>query len=178
MRKRTWASVTGLPLRGMRGGLLETRSVALKYGPAHAAPMAAPAFSTFSALTEALVTAAVFYAYVPALRGAAFRYRIAFAAIAYETLFNITYMVRSLFDIGPGERLELSGGELAFVAFHGSLSLAMFVALIAFTVLAYRAAKVGRNVPIEHRNWTLLFLGLWIVSVTTGWWLYFDLYVV
>lgn len=136
--------------------------------------MAPPPFSTLTAVSEIAVTLAVFYAFWPALRGGMYRGGLLAVALLYEFAFNITYMARRLVEFGLDAEIE--PGLVALAAFHGALSGVMFLGLVGFALAAWVAQRDGRNLPAEHRGFTLGFLGLWIVSVGSGEILYASLY--
>lgn len=128
-----------------------------------------PLFSTFSAVTELLVTAAVVWFFYNALKKADYRWGVITAALIYETLFNITYMVSRLALHTSSTDVERPGWYIGFVAFHGTLSLVMFLGLIALVVWAYERRKQGMEDPLgAHRKLSWTFLVLWFVSIGTG----------
>lgn len=128
-----------------------------------------PPLSTLSAVTELFVTAAVFYFFYQALRHANYRWGLMTVAIVYETLFNITYMVSRLIVHEEGATHQHPGWVTGFVAFHGSLSLVMFLGLIGFVVWAWRRVRAGEPDPIgARRSLSYGFLVLWTISILTG----------
>jgi putative flippase GtrA len=127
---------------------------------------AVPLLSALSALTELFVTAAVFYVLYVALTRNELKVPLLAAALGYEVLFNISYMSWRLFT--HPEPSHHPSWMVALVAGHGTLSLAMFVALVAVSVVATRAHRAGRNVFRERQALTYLFAGLWVVSLASG----------
>lgn len=128
-----------------------------------------PLFSTFSAVTELLVTGAVVWFFYQALKKGQYRWGIITAALVYETLFNITYMVSRLTAHTSSAEVERPDWYIGFVAFHGTLSLVMFLGLIALVVWAYERRKQGMADPLgTHRGLSWTFLALWFVSILTG----------
>lgn len=128
-----------------------------------------PAFSTLSAITELFVTAAVIWFFWHALRGADYRWGVMTVAIAYETLFNITYMVLRLVSHEEGVTHQHPAWVTWFVGFHGAISLAMFVGLIWLVVWAWRRVRAGDADPIGRRaKLSYTFLALWAVSILSG----------
>ncbi len=128
-----------------------------------------PLYSTFSAITELLVTGVVFWFFYQALRHANYRWGIMAAALAYETLFNITYMVSRLFTHEEGVTHEHASWVTWYIAAHGTLSLVMFIALVWFVIWAWRRTRKGDLDPIgAHRNWAYTFLVLWTISILSG----------
>lgn len=130
--------------------------------------MSVAAFSHFSAASELLVTAGVFYFFWRALRHNDFRWTLVWTVIAFETLFNITYMAGRFAAHEPVAGKTPSWATALFIA-HGTLSLVMFVGLVAFVLVAFRHERVDRTNLFRARlatTWT--FLTLWTLSVATG----------
>lgn len=124
-------------------------------------------FSHFSAVSELFVTAAVFYFFWKAVKEDDHRWAFITVVIAFETLVNITYMARRLVESEP--KGTAAGWTVALAAVHGALSLLMFLGLVAFVLLSFRAARVEhRNYFREHPLTTATFLVLWTLSVLTG----------
>lgn len=136
--------------------------------------MAPPPFSTLSAISELLVTGAVFYAFWPAYRGRMFRGGLLAVALVYETLFNITYMTRQLVSFGRSPDIE--PGIVWLAILHGIFSLVMFVGLLFFAGISYKEKRAGVNFPAERLGFLTGFLVLWSISVLSGEVLYATLY--
>jgi hypothetical protein len=123
-------------------------------------------FSTLSAITELVVTAAVVYFFWRALKHQNYRWPIITAALVYETQFNITYMVSRF---GAHTESENAAWYTLFVIFHGTLSLIMFLGLIGFVLWARSAYKAGDPHPLGRvHGLTYTFLALWGVSIVSG----------
>ncbi len=131
------------------------------------------AFSTFSAISELVVTALVLYVIVSNLKGGPFRAGLLFATLTFEIAVNVTYMISRALVVVRNAPNPLAEWVGLLGAFHGVLSLGMLIGLIAISVLAYRASKRGRSFFREHRRLTYAFLALWLISVGTGELLYF-----
>ena len=128
-----------------------------------------PLFSTFTLITELFVTATIFYVFYSGYKRNIFPAKAAFFALAYETLFNISYMVyRSVQESAEHEEEAEMTAEIALAIFHGTLSLIMFISLIAFLVLAWRNYREGINYFKEHTTLTVTFLFLWSLSILSG----------
>lgn len=127
---------------------------------------AVPALSALSAVTELFVTAAVFYVLYVALTRNELKARLLGFALAYEVLFNISYMTYRL--LSHPEPSAHPPWMIALVGGHGILSLAMFLALVAVSVIAYRRHAEGRNLFRERIALTYAFAGLWVVSLASG----------
>jgi hypothetical protein len=124
-------------------------------------------FSHFSAVSELFVTAGVFYFFWRAMRRDDFRWAFIAIVVAFETLFNITYMFSRLAQHQVEH--DHSAWATALLAGHGGLSFLMFVGLIAFVTLAFRARHVEKtNYFLAHRALTWTFLVLWTLSVASG----------
>lgn len=131
--------------------------------------MEAPLFSTFTLLTELCVTATIVYVFYSGYKHNRFPAKPAFFAIAYETLFNISYMVyRSLEHSSEHKDESEAGFEVLLAIFHGVLSLAMFISLIVFLLIAWKKYKAGINFFFAHKVLTGLFLFLWSLSILSG----------
>lgn len=129
--------------------------------------MAVPAFSHLSAFTELLVTAGVFYFFWQAMARDNFRWGFVWILIAYETVFNITYMASRLAQHAPSP--DYPAWATLLLVVHGTLSLVMFLGLISFVFLAFRDRKVeGENYFRNHSSLTWTFLVLWTASVLSG----------
>jgi len=126
----------------------------------------APFFSTFSAISELFVTASVLYIIISNYKGKPFAWKFAAAVIVFEFSVNMLYMIIRMQDV-PGESGAGSTYALA-AAFHGTLSLLMFILLVIFTFLATSAQKKGEFYFAERPRLTFGLLALWTISVTTG----------
>ena len=128
--------------------------------------MDAPFFSTFSAVSELFVTASVFYIIISNYKRNPFAWKFATAVIIFEFSVNMLYMIIRMQAV-PGESGEGSPYALA-AAFHGSMSLLMFIVLVVYTFLATSAQKRGEFYFAERPKLTFGLLALWTISVTTG----------
>lgn len=128
--------------------------------------MAAPWFSTFTLATEVLVTAAVLYTIHSGWTRNRFPSRLAGAALAYETLFNITYMAYRAATHEPRE--SHSAFHMTVAIFHGTFSLLMFAALLVFFGLAWHGYRRGHNFFLAHRRWTTAFVLAWLLAIGSG----------
>ena len=138
--------------------------------------MIAPLYSTFALVAEPFVTTAVFYTFYQGYRHNRFPEKVAFGAILYETLFNISYM----FYKAPAHFVSIDGKYAWYAALgavHGILSLLMFAGLIVFLTLAYKNYKRGSNYfksPQVHFH--RISSSFWLVALFTGFALYFTTY--
>ena len=143
--------------------------------------MEAPTFSTFSAISELFVTAAVLYVVYQNFTGKGFPWKVAFGVVLFEFTVNMMYMIHRL-NVATGDAAAkaesaLSGGMVAFMAIHGSLSLLVFIMLAVLCCLAFLDMKKQKFFFKEHRKLTYVFVALWMVSVLSGEALYVINYV-
>ena len=136
--------------------------------------MQAPLYSTVSLVTELFVSAGIVTAIVQAYRTGIFRRRLVALTLTYEALFNVSYMIYRVLTHGH-EEIE-SRFEIGLAIFHGTLSLAMFIALIAFMIVAWKRYAKGENFFRKHRVMTGVFLVLWALSILSGILFYFVEY--
>lgn len=125
-----------------------------------------PPFSYFSATSELLVTAAVFYVLWRAYYRNEFKGVLLATTLAFEALFNITYMALRI--ASPAPELHVSPWMEGLLAAHGILSLLMFAGLIAVAVEAFRLHRQGRNLLRERPGTTMTFVVLWSISIVSG----------
>lgn len=135
--------------------------------------MNAPAFSTFSAIAEFFVSAGVFYIVLRSWRQKGFAWLFATVLIVFEFSVNMMYMIFRMREVSAGEVAERVPNPLApFMALHGMLSLVVFLLLVVYSYLAFVAQKRGRHFFHDHPTLAWSYLGLWILSVGSGWALY------
>ena len=133
-----------------------------------------PALSVITLCTELLVTASVYFIIGRSYHTGKFLRAFAFGVLAYEALFNISYMFsRELRGESAG---PLNPYETALAAFHGIFSLVMFVALLAFFLVAARGYRRGENYFLRHRRLTIAFVCAWGISILSGVALFIRLY--
>lgn len=137
---------------------------------------AIPAYSIFSASSELLVTAAVFYVLWRAYARNDFRKGLLAVVLSFEALVNISYMAYRAVVPAAGEALP--GWLTATAALHGILSLAMFLALLFFAAMAWRDDARGENFFRDHKGTTWAFVGLWTLSIVSGEFLFVATYLV
>jgi hypothetical protein len=136
---------------------------------------AIPAYSIFSAGSELLVTAAVFYVLWRAYARDDFRRGLLVVVLSFEALVNISYMAyRAVVPAAGG----LPGWLQATAALHGILSLAMFLALLFFAAMAWRDDARGENFFRDHKGTTWAFAALWTVSIVSGEFLFVATYLI
>jgi len=125
-------------------------------------------FSTFSAVSELIVTAIVLYVIVSNLRGGPLRWKLLFGTLAFEVFVNVTYMVHRSVVITANHPDPLGDWVGILGAFHGVLSLIMLVGLLIMSGLAYRTARRGESYFRNRRGLTHTFVALWVISVGSG----------
>ncbi len=128
-----------------------------------------PVLSIITLCTELVITAIIVYVFYTGYTKNHFPTAVAFFALIYETIFNISYMVYRSIGEGAGHaESTISGGKLLLAIFHGTLSLVMFLSLVVFLLLAWRKYKAGINYFREHSRITIIFLCLWALSIISG----------
>jgi len=135
-----------------------------------------PWFSTFTLLTEALVTASVLYILYSGYYKNRFPAQLTAVTLLYETLFNISYMsYRALSHVDNSTHPD-SSFHIALAIFHGTFSLFMFIALIIFMYFAWKNYKNGINFFQKFKKLTLVFLIAWLIAVVSGFAFYYEAY--
>lgn len=129
--------------------------------------------STFSAVTELGVTAAVYAFLHGAYYHDRFRNGLLAFALTYEVLVNIAYMTFRLFQ---DSHAEYPGWFSALLAGHGLLSLVMFLGLVAIFAMAAVLRRRGRNLFREQPQMTASFAVMWGLSILSGEAIYVYLY--
>lgn len=129
--------------------------------------MAAPLQSTLTLFAEIIITIIVLYVFYSGYRKNKFPRYLAAFAIGYEIVFNISYMVSRMLTHNVAASRD-TGIEIALAAFHGTLSLMMFILLIVFFVFAWKNYSKGTNYFKKRKKITVLFLIFWLVSVLSG----------
>lgn len=127
-----------------------------------------PAFSIFSAISELFVTAAVLYVIISNMRGQALKWKLLFGTLAFELFINISYMFYRTSAIAAENAENLAPLLSGLAAFHGALSLVMFLVLIALSLAAYRQMHLGRHYFQGHKAISIIFLIWWLISVASG----------
>lgn len=138
---------------------------------------APPLFSTFTLFTEVIITCLIFYIFYAAYKYNIFHKKIVFFTLAYEILFNISYMsYRALTheqEVGPHVHTPF---HIGVAVFHGVFSILMFVLLIIFFVIAWRKYNKGINFFKEHKVLTWGFIILWMAAISSGLLFYYLAY--
>ena len=125
-----------------------------------------PPFSIFSALSEVFVTIAVLVAVCRSLKGQPLMIKTLGATLSFELCVNVLYMAGMS---GTVEKSVHPTWFKIFAASHGILSLGMFVGLAILFMLAVWDVKDGRKAWFErHPVGTWIFIGLWMISVSSG----------
>lgn len=141
--------------------------------------MPIPFWSAFTLFTELCVSAFVYLIIYAGYRRGVFHRRIAFAVLAYELLFNISYMAtRAMVGTHEGMAQIMTPYETGLAIFHGTFSLLMFVTLVAFFLTAAGGYAKGANFFRTHPKMTLAFSIAWLVSVLSGVLFFIQLYLV
>lgn len=127
--------------------------------------MHAPLYSTITLCAELLVSASVYYVVYSGYSQNVFRSWLAYGTLAYEILFNMSYMV-----LRAGAHLSehTDTTALVFAIVHGSLSLVMFISLVVFFITAAKKYRAGENYFLAHKKLTLFFTLFWTLSILSG----------
>jgi hypothetical protein len=126
---------------------------------------AIPAFSIFSASTELLVTAAVFYVLRRAWARGEFRGALLAVTLAFEGMVNVAYMA---YRVAVPARAAAPSWTLPFAAAHGLLSIVMYLVLVVLAFGARFGYRRGENYFRERPRATWAFVALWSLSVLSG----------
>ena len=127
---------------------------------------APPLYSSFTLFTEIIITIAILYTFYSGYKKNKFPTKIAFAALIYETFFNVSYMTMRIFT--HEEKPHEVDPDAWLAATHGITSLLMFILLIIFILLAWKNYKKGINYFKKHKIITFLFLFFWMIAILSG----------
>ena len=133
-----------------------------------------PLLSTITLAAELFIFSAILYIFYKGYEGRVFPFSLAYFAIVYEVVFNIGYMIYR--SVGLKSADNLSTNLKILGAVHGILSLVVFVALVILMLLAIKNYKRGINYFREHSKLSFLVIGFWIISLASGFLLYFKAY--
>ena len=126
-----------------------------------------PPFSIFSAVSELLVTAGVFYMVRLNWTRRPFPLSLFVGVALFEALVNVVYMAgrasRAAAGVDP-----ISPAMKASFAAHGTLSLLAYLAFVILAVFAWQDQRAGRYFFRERPALTWTFLAVWTVSVASG----------
>lgn len=125
-------------------------------------------FSTFSAVSELVVTALVLFVVLGNMRGRPLRWKLLFGTLTFEVLVNVAYMVNRTLVVVENHPAPLTHWVTLLGAFHGIMSLVMLIGLIGLAIFAYRAAKQGAAYFQQRPTLTGVFVALWLISVVSG----------
>lgn len=122
-------------------------------------------FSTFTLITELLVTASVLYIFFDGYKKDKFHPKLLFITLAYESLFNINYMAHRTKSV---ETAKMAPWYIALAAFHGIFSLLMFITLVIFFILAWLNFRKNVNYFKKHAVFSKIFITCWMISIISG----------
>lgn len=105
--------------------------------------MTTPLWSLITLCTEVGITACVYYIIWRGYTTGTFLRWFAATVLAYELLFNVSYMATR--EVSSATSPALDPYITALAIFHGVFSLLMFLALIAFFYAARRGYARGEN---------------------------------
>jgi len=129
--------------------------------------MSIPPFSIFSALSELLVTAGVFFVVRRNWTRRTFPGAVFLAVALFEALVNVLYMANRAARVSSGGDVLPTWMKL-FYAGHGLLSLLAYIVFVILGVFAYQDQKRGRWFFAERPALTWTFLVVWTISIVSG----------
>ena len=129
--------------------------------------MHAPAFSTFSAVSELFVTAAVLVVVIRNWKGLKFPLALFLTVALFEALVNVMYMATRTAHAASGAESVGHGMRLAFAA-HGMLSLLAYLWFVVLGVIAWVHQQAGKFWFRDHPVHTWAFLVVWAISIGSG----------
>ncbi|MEI7891140.1 MAG: hypothetical protein WCI36_04205 [bacterium] len=136
--------------------------------------MQIPIASTVTLVMELFIATLIFYIVYGGYAKNVFSKKLTFFAIAYETVFNVGYMIYR--TVAAPSTVNLGSGLKIVAAMHGMLSLVMLVVVILFFLRATREYAKGINSFRVHHIQAKVFLVCWIVSLLSGIFLYLKVY--
>lgn len=129
-------------------------------------------FSTFTALSEIVVSCVVLYSIITNWAGRPLPVKAFGAVLVFEVCVNVTYMALRAGE--ADQESTLSTEMKIFFAAHGTLSLAMLIFLIVTYLLSVMNIKEGERTWYQrHPLGTWFMVGLWMLSVCTGEYIYY-----
>ena len=137
---------------------------------------AIPWFSTFTLFTETLITVLVFVIFFQGYYRSRFLTRTAAVTLAYEILFNISYMASRALNHEDSKTYPDSSFHIALAIFHGTFSLLMFVLLLTFMYFAWKNYRAGVNFFLKYKKLTAAFLIAWLIAILSGYLFYYQAY--
>ncbi len=139
--------------------------------------MHAPLYSSITLFAEIIVSAVIYFTLYQGYKHNKFPTILAFSALLYELIFNISYMANRVPSHIKVAKIE-SPGIVALAAIHGILSLLMFIALIIFFIVAWKNYMKEKNYFKDHKKLTYTFLFFWTFSIISGVLFYIVEYVI
>lgn len=132
-------------------------------------------YSTITLIAELLVSTIIYYTLYQGYKNDKFPTKLAFGALLYEAIFNISYMVSRVPAHAKAAKLE-NPFVVGLAIVHGTLSLLMFIALIVFFLFAWTQYRKEINYFKNHKILTFTFLFFWTFSIVSGVLFYFIVY--
>jgi hypothetical protein len=132
-----------------------------------------PVASTITLVMELIIAAIIFHIIYNGYVKNIFSKKVTFFAIAYETIFNVGYMIYR--TVAAPSTSNLSVALKIVAALHGILSLIILIAVFFFFLRANKEYVKNVNSFKVHHIQTKLFLFSWIVSLLSGIFLYLKI---
>ena len=126
-----------------------------------------PPFSIFSAVSELIVTAAVFYLVRLNWTRRPFPLPLFLGVALFEALVNVVYMANRAARASTGAD-AIAPAMKVFFAAHGMLSLLAYLVFVVLAVFAWQDQRAGRWFFRDRPVLTWSFLAAWTVSVVSG----------
>jgi hypothetical protein len=139
--------------------------------------MDTPLYSTITLFAEIGLSLIIYYTFYSGYKKVHFPTPLVAIGLLYETLFNITYMASRAKTDAQVTRVHLPALYIGLAAFHGILSLVMFIALVVFMFFAWRGYRKKKNFFKTHKSLSMTFLVFWTISIVSGILLYFATYI-
>lgn len=123
------------------------------------------------------MTVFVLYIFYSGYKKNQFPFKLTYFALSYEILFNISYMIYRAITHEVNYVSHMSPPFYTFLAiFHGTFSLLMFLALLAFLFTAIKKYKKEENYFYNHKVLTFTFLFFWMIAILSGFIFYYVSY--
>jgi len=135
-----------------------------------------PWYSIFTLFTETVITVGIFYAFYIAYTQNRFLKKLVGFILAYEILFNISYMAsRLMTHIDPEDHVD-SPFHVAIAIFHGTFALLMFISLLVFMYFAWKGYERGENFFLVHKKLFWTFIVAWMIAILSGYTFFYEAY--
>ena len=135
-----------------------------------------PLYSTLTLFTEIIITVSILWVFYRGYYKNHFPFRFTAAVLAYEILFNISYMASRFLPHSARPQQVESPFHTMIAIFHGTFALLMFILLLIFMGFAWRGYRKGTNFFKVHTRLTVTFLVAWMIAIISGFVFYYAMY--